>query len=247
MNKTELAQKQLGLYCKSGQNEPTTSIQENTFHYRRLVTNVVKNTLSNAYPLTFKLLGKSQFEKAVQFFFETHACKENQVWKLPLEFYQFYSANNFPFEHNYPFLVELLLFEWLEIEVFMMPNEKIAPFKKQGNIETDSFISNPELRIQVLHYPLHEKVAQTITDEDYGNYFISVHRNQEDYQVYFNEISYQHAQILLQLYEQPCSIQSLLPIILEIEKDEQKAKDYLVEFIHFAFENQLILGFAVEQ
>lgn len=247
MNESQLAQKQLGFYCKTGTQQPKTSIQDNTFHYRRLVINVVKNTLSNAYPLTVKLLGKDIFDSAVHFFFENHNCKENQVWKLPLEFYQFYSENDFPFEHNYPFLNELLLFEWLEIEVFMMPNEEILPFTTSGNIELDKLVINPELKIQVLHYPIHEKVANTISSDDYGNYFISVHRNQNDFQVYFNEISYQHAQILMQLYEQPKSFYDVLPIILEVESDEQIAKQYLTDFIHFAFENQLLLGYALAQ
>lgn len=247
MNESQLAQKQLGLYCKTGKHEPITSIQENTFHYRRLVFNVVKNTLSNAYPLTVKLLGKETFASAVHFFFENHNCKENQVWKLPFEFYQFFIKNDFPFEHNYPFLEELLLFEWLEIEIFMMPNEEISPFTTQGNIEKDKFIINPELKIQVLHYPLHEKVASSISDKDYGNYFVSVHRNQNDFQVYFNEISYQHTQVLIQLYEQPKSLNDLLPIILEIEPNEQTAKNYLVDFINFSFENQLLLGYGLAQ
>lgn len=247
MNESIIAQKKLGLYCKNGLHEPTTSIQENTFQYRRLVINVVKNTLSNAYPLTVQLLGENQFDHAAHFFFENHTCQEHQVWKLPYEFYTFYKTSEFPFEHQYPFLSELLLFEWLEIDVFMMKNEVSLPFKPHGDVKQDKFVINPELKIQVLHYPIHEKIAHEITEKDYGNYFISIHRNPVDFQVYFNEISYQHAQILMQLYEEPKTFTELQPVILEIEPDKAKANKYLIEFIEFAFKNQLILGFLKEQ
>jgi len=86
-NKTFALQTDLGLYCRTGINQPKTSIQEHTFHYRRLVYNAVKDTLKTAYPLTRKLIGKERWKKSVAHFFENHKCETPQIWKLPVEFF----------------------------------------------------------------------------------------------------------------------------------------------------------------
>ncbi len=58
---TAKAQNQLGEYCRTGVNQNIPGVIENRLHhYRRLVFNVVKNTMHQAYPLMLQVLGEKE-------------------------------------------------------------------------------------------------------------------------------------------------------------------------------------------
>jgi len=252
MNKTHALQTDLGLYCRTGINEPETTIQENTFHYRRLVFNVIKDSLKTAFPITRTLIGKKRWKKMVKHFFENHACQTAQIWKLPFEFYEFYSLNDpsdseqakqFPFKKDFLFIKELLYFEWLEIEVFMMEDLPINFFKMEGDLKKDILIPNPEIKILPLEYPIHVKKTREITAQDKGQYFVTLHRDYYDKQVKFNDFSYPFIEMLLLINEQETTFSDLNALFSKYETDTVKNEQSTAEFISFALQNNLILGF----
>lgn len=236
-------QSELVMYCRTGLEEPVTSKQENTFHYRRLVINLVRDILTKAYPLTKELFGKENWEKAVKHFFATHKCQTAQVWKMPKEFCEFYTENKLPFEHNCTFIHELLLFEWMELEVFLMEDEDIFPFNKEGNREKDTFVSNPEIRIIPLSFPIHQKKITKITEADKGQYFTVFVRNHESKKVKYHDINYPMAEMLIRMNDEPTKISDLISILAQYEKDEMKQLKLVNEFIDFSLKHNLILGF----
>lgn len=240
---TFTAQSDLGKYCRTGQNEPQTSIQEHTFHYRRLVFNVVKDTLKRAFPLTRKLIGKKRWKKSVAHFFETHACQTPQVWRLPEEFAAFYQEAVFPFKRDFPMLKELLTYEWLEIEVFMMEDETIPEFVSPDQPHSGVFVPNPEIRIQALSYPIHKKEVTSLTEADAGQYFVSVHRDHYTKQVRFNDISYPFVEVLLHMHEQATDKQTMLELLAKYEPDPEKVIKAADDFLAFALKENLILGY----
>ena len=140
MNESTDLQKELGLYCRTGKAEPQTSIQENTYQYRRLVYNIIEGTILRAFPLTKKLLGEDNLITCIDHFFSSYKCQSTEVWKLPFEFYEYYSENEWPIKFEFPFLKELLYYEWLEIEIFMMEDLAISNYKEVGEYERDSFV-----------------------------------------------------------------------------------------------------------
>lgn len=243
-NKSMALQIDMALYCRTGVNVPETTIQENTAEYRRMIFNVIKNTLKTAYPLTVQFIGKKRWKKAVHHFFENHSCKTPQVWKLPLEFYEFYIQNPFPFKKEYPQLLELLLFEWIEIEVFMMEDLPIHPFQVNNNSDKDILVPNPEIKIVPLHYPVHLKKTKTITVSDKSQYFVSVHRDYYSKEVKFNDLSYPFVVMLLKINEEKTSLSDLENIYKNYEPDAQKAHQTIQNFIQFSVQNNLILGYA---
>ena len=242
-SKTYRLQRDLGNYCRTGKDEPETSIQEHTYHYRRLITNIIHDTLSTAYPITVHLIGKENFKKAVDFYFENHKCQTAQIWKMPYEFYAFYTENPFPFDEDYPILQELLLFEWLEIEVYSMEDAEFAPFKTEGDMENDILVPNPEIKIQPLTYPLHKKKTKQITEDDKSHYFVSIHRDYHTKKAMFNDLSYPFVEVLLKIHEEDCQFSDLLPTIAKYEPNEEKQRQALKEFITFALEQNILLGY----
>ncbi len=242
-NKTFALQTDLGLYCRTGINQPKTSIQEHTFHYRRLVYNIIKDTLKNAYPLTHKLIGKERWKKAVAHFFENHKCQTPQVWMLPKEFCDYYTENPFPFKKEFSFIKELLQYEWLEIEVFMMEDLPIEKFKTETSSKEAVFIPNPEIKILPLQYPIHIKKINQITQEDKSQYFVTIHRDYITKQVKFNDLSYPFVEMLVKINEEDTTIDDLKNIFSKYEKEVSKIEIAVNDFLAFAFQNNLLLGF----
>ena len=131
--KTETYQHQskLAQYCRNG--KPVAipgTIETRLPHYRRLVFNVVKDSLEAAYPIAHSFINEKDWREMAYRFFSEHNCQTPQVWKLPFEFYEFATAGDFANKYNIPFLNDLLYFEWLEIEVYMMEDLPFPNFKK---------------------------------------------------------------------------------------------------------------------
>ncbi|TDL99145.1 MAG: hypothetical protein C4K58_07625 [Flavobacteriaceae bacterium] len=242
-NKTFELQTELGMYCRTGLNEPKTSIQNHTFQYRRLVFNIIKDTLKTAFPIAKELIGKHRWKKTVSYFFENHKCQTPQVWKLPFEFYEFYTQNAFPFKKEFPFLLDLLLYEWLEIEIFMMEDLEIEPFTNQKELQSEILVPNPEIRIFPISYPFHIKNANEIKKKDKGQYFVTIHRDYFTKQVKFNDFSYPFVEMLLKINEESTSILQLEEIFSKYEKDQKNIQKEVKQFLDFSIENNLILGY----
>lgn len=236
-------QSELGLFCRTGANEPLSSIQEHTFHYRRLVFTVVKDTLKAAFPIARKLVGKKKWQSAVVYFFENHKCQSPQVWRLPQEFQEFYQQNEFPFDKNSLMLKELLQYEWLETEVYMMEDIPVPEFRRQSRGEEDIYVPNPEIKILALHYPVHTKDASLISEADKGHYFVSIHRDYETKQVKFNDLSYPFVEILVAMNEQELTKKNLAGILMKYESDSNIVMSVLDEFEQFAFAATILLGY----
>jgi len=242
-NKTFALQTDLGLYCRTGRDQPETSIQEHTFHYRRLVYNIIKDTMKTAFPIGRKLIGKKRWKKSVAHFFENHKCETPQIWKLPSEFCEFYEKNPFPFKKEFPFLKELLQYEWLEIDVFMMEDVPVEKFKTTRLSKKDILIPNREIRILPLQYPVHIKKIKQITQEDKEQYFVSIHRDYYTKQVKFNDLSFALVEMLIRINEEETSIFDLENLFSKYENDTGKTEKVIDTFIDFALRNNLILGF----
>jgi len=242
-NKTFALQAHLGLFCRTGLNEPPTSIQEHTLHYRRLVFNVVWDTLKSAFPIAKKLTGKKKWKEAVARFFEDHKCQTPHVWQLPQEFCEYYQHNDFPTKETIPFLKELLQYEWLEIEVFMMEDLPVAAFKQTGKAKSAVYVPNPEIKILPLQYPVHTKDVEKIRAEDVGQYFVSVHRDYYTKEVKFNDLSYPFVEILIEMNESEMTKNDLVRILTKYAADVNSVPDMADAFEAFALANNIILGY----
>ncbi len=242
-NKTFYLQRDLALYCRTGLKEPETSIQKHTFHYRRLVYNVVKDTLKRAFPLTRILFGKRKWKKMVASFFENHKCQTPQVWKLPMEFSEYYQEKENPFKRDFPFLKTLLQYEWLEIEVFMIEDLPIDDFRIEKKSEEDLIIPNPEIKILFTEYPFHIRNVKEITEEDKGQYFVCIHRDYHTKQVQFNDLSYPYVEIILKANQNYSTQKDFIKILSKYEKDTNKVIQLYNHFELFAMQNTIFLGY----
>ncbi|MBS0628822.1 MAG: putative DNA-binding domain-containing protein [Verrucomicrobia bacterium] len=88
-------------------------------HYRKKMG----QNLKNAYPLTYHLLKNTHWQEMVDQFLAEGECTSPYFWKVPKTFLQFAKKKEFATRYEIPYLEDLLDFEWLEIELYMMPDQ----------------------------------------------------------------------------------------------------------------------------
>mgnify|MGYP005838916787 CR=1 FL=1 len=237
------AQSQLAAFCRTGNYSPIQGVNEKHVHqYRRLVFNVVEDSLQSAYPLTHNLLTAQEWDGLVNIFFSEHECQSPQVWQMPGELIPFMENTNHPLLEKYVCLKDLLLFEWLEVEVYMMEDLEATPFKTKGDLKNDKLVLNQELKILMLNYPVHLKNASEITEEDQGQYFACMHRDPESGRVEFSNLQYPHVELIEHLSNQPINYKDAFQLFLKYTT-EYEASHALNGFIQASLESKLILGF----
>ncbi len=170
----------LAAYCRTGKLTPIEGAKEERLpEYRRLVYNVVKGFLDQAFPITQQHLSEDQWEKLCEDFFDEHKCQPAEAWRIPQELVTFITENKHPLEDTFPFLRELLHFEWLEIDIYNLMD--------QTDIHLDNgMLLNPHFIIEQFTYPVH----QPLNDETKPNqYFLLVYRHPVELNARFMELA----------------------------------------------------------
>jgi hypothetical protein len=127
-------QNKLSEYCRNGKLiEIKGAVTDRLPHYRRLVFNVVKDAVENTYPIAHKYINKNIWKEICHDFFTNHKCKDPQVWRMPKEFVEYCKNRQFAEQYNLPFLNDLLYFEWLEVEMYMMEDKDSPLYNDSDN------------------------------------------------------------------------------------------------------------------
>lgn len=157
-------------------------------HYRRLVFNIVEDTLQNAYPITHSLLTEEEWEQLVNDFFSQHDCQSPQLWRMPFELVEYAEKTGYHLKLGKPYLLELLYFEWLELEIYQGEDQPHADFVDKGDIMDSPIVVNPDHKLLQLTYPVHKKEYARMESLQ-GQYFVLLHRHRKTYSVNFIEFS----------------------------------------------------------
>lgn len=245
--KTYEAYSGLAKYCRTGDISHVEHInlrQDRIHHYRRLVFNITKGTLKQAYPIAFKLLSDTQWEALVNDYFKNHDAQEYRIWQMPKAFFQFVKEKKYSKKFGFPFLDDLLLFEWIEIEVHTMEDEVFPEYKTEGNLWEDTLVLNPEYRLLQLEYPVHTKTTIEITEADKGNYFLFAYRETENLGVRFMNLTVLYAYIIEQI-EEGVSLTAIIDTFCELTQTEVSSvsKTDVESFIGKLLLKKVILGF----
>ena len=234
LTKTHQHQSNLATYCRTGNPvEIKGAVQKNLTHYRRLVFNNVLDTLETAYPITKNLLGDENWETIVNRFFSTYNIQSPQIWMMPEEFKNYLLEQEKELLNTYPLLENLLEFEWLEVEIFMMPD---VPHKKYK----DGFYTlNPEIDMMMLSYPVHIKSPNLITEKDKDSYFVSLHRNPDTGSVQFTNLSIPFVDVIEHLAANPLTENDIKQILKKYASENEVNVAY-DEFIKQSLATQLI-------
>ena len=242
---TQQHQSALASYCRTGKLTTIPGINTNNIgQYRRLVFNIVDDMLQSAFPLSHELMKAKEWHKLVLDFFATHPCQSPQVWYMPKEFYEYMKQTGSNIHEKYPHLLELLWFEWLEVELFMMDDQPVD-YTISGNINKDGLILNPEFQLQHFTFPVHLKKSAKITATDRGDYYLSIHRMPDSGDVSFTDLSPAFVRMLEILSSGPETAEQLIhKLCAEFQiPPTEEINSMCIAFIQTAITSRLIIGF----
>lgn len=186
---TSELQRKLAWYCRTGEETDIEGARHSRLHhYRRLVYNVINNTMKHAYPITREIMANEQWEELINMFFTQHNPQTPKVWELPYELYEFVKDNEIASTFGIPVLNDLMYLEWIEIQVHTMEDEEVPEFSSVGDLLYDRLVVNPEHELIRLEYPVH-KLSAGEAIKNKGNYFVMVFREPDSGRVRFVNLS----------------------------------------------------------
>jgi hypothetical protein len=151
--------------------------------YRELLFNNIENFLSSNFPVLRKIFADAQWEAMVGDFFAKHSCTSPYFSEIPEEFLA-YLEHERDHADDYPFMLELAHYEWVEMAVAISkettPVPSQIPEDLAGHRLTVSAVAWP----LAYQYPVHKIAPDFLpTEPPTQPTFLIVYRNaQEDVQ-----------------------------------------------------------------
>lgn len=216
------AQTNLATYTRTGELKPIDGLTPNRIHhYRRLIYNIVEDAIENAYPIAKKFLPEEMWNRMVDEFISEHPCRHPQLFRMPKEFIEFAIVKEYSEEYDIPYLIDLLHFEWVEVEVHTMKD--IAPkyANPLGDIQSDTLIFSPYIKLIHLTYPIH-KIHELNMEESLGDYFLLIYR-QESGSVQYAELTELTHFLIQNMTQLDLSLDEVLAqFLVNMNKSEQE-------------------------
>lgn len=211
--------------------------------YLELFKNNMEDTLKRGYPLTVHLLSEEQWREIVDAFLRNEDSTSPYIWKMPQAFAEFVRSNNWQDRLKIPYLADLIDFEWLEIELFMMPDHPKKNFSRQGDLLNDILYFNPESTIVSYDYPVFEK-KKLPREMQKGTYFLLAFRHPETGAIHFVSLSPFFLALLTLLKEKKLTGKKALIKAAKLFKlDEKQVFPQGEKFLSDLFEQSAIYGF----
>lgn len=195
-------QQRFAMYCRTGEPDSLPGAHSDRLqHYRSLIFNMVNDTMETAFPIAFGQLSRKKWDAMLYDFFSNHPCTAYQVWKLPAEFYQYALASGWAKKYRIPYLDELLLFEWTEMELYNMEDLSADPFFQKGDWMQDVLVLTPEHRLLTFDYPVHLTRDAKEIKSGKGRYYLLLFRHPETGNIEMIDLSAWFAWVIEQVSE----------------------------------------------
>jgi hypothetical protein len=240
-NDTYNLQSSFGKFVRDGETRKMNGVVESRLHhYRRLVRNIANDSLRSAYPITYKILNKSEWDKLIDDFMINHNSHQPQVWRYPYELIKYFEKSNYHLEIlKKEYLLDLLNFEWVEMEVHGMIDVEIPIFIKEISLDK-KLIINPYAILQHYEYPVFQKQNNNL-EEKKGNYFVICWRKISNLEVSYIELNPLFA-IIFEYLKSGVPIKELSENLKnDYNLDFQRNADFN-NFINNMLEKEIILG-----
>lgn len=241
---THQAQSAMARYCRTGESSSLPQVPlDRAAVYRRLVFNVVESTLQRSYPITHLLFEGDRWVAMINAFLEEHDAYSPYLWRMAKELYEWEKTSGYGEKIGVPYLTELLYFEWLEIEIYMMPDRDAGEYVRDGDVWEDTLILNPEHSLDAFQFPVFRAKAERM-EEQKGRYYLITYRHPDTLKVRFLDLSPLHALVLELLKREPMSGEEAFELAAShfglSDTDALEARGR--EFLQSLWDQKVILG-----
>ncbi|MFZ2727208.1 MAG: DoxX family membrane protein [Methylococcaceae bacterium] len=184
-------QRQFLAYLKNPKQEPLPEgfAEQGSSIYVDLLYNKFNDSLLLCFPITHSLLGEIVWQQTIKDFIALHHCQSPYYRQIPDEFMQ-YLQTQWLNNTDYPYLIELAHFEWVELILAITEADSI----NTDNTPVDNWLDYrpvfaPVLQLLHYNYPVHRINAdyQSTEKPQQATQILAFRDNNEDVQ--FIELS----------------------------------------------------------
>ena len=183
-------QQEFAAYIRDPENNPVPADvkEQRMAMYRALFFNNIEGFLSGNFPVLRKILDDKQWYALAQDFFAKHPCQSPYFSQIPEEFLD-YLQNERDSSEDFPFMLELAHYEWVEMALSIAKEDVVASNQYPENLLNRNIALSPLAWPLAYQYPVH-KIAPAFLPLEAPKQptFLIVYRNSED-EVNFIEIT----------------------------------------------------------
>jgi len=183
-------QDEFAAYIRDPENNPVPADvkEQRMFMYRELFFNNIEGFLSGNFPVIRKILNDRQWLALVQDFFAKHLCQSPHFSQIPEEFLD-YLQNERDSSDDFPFMLELAHYEWVEMALSIAKEEVVSCNPDVDNLLNKHIALSPLAWPLAYQYPV-QKLSPAFLPLEAPEQptFLIVYRNSED-EVNFIEIT----------------------------------------------------------
>ena len=172
--------------------------------YRELFFNNIRNLLSNMFPVLKKLLSEDNWHSLIRQFMQRHRAETPYFLQLPQEFLDFLQNEYTLQDDDFPFLLELAHYEYIELALSIAEEENdLDGVDPEGDLINNVPVRSALSWVYAYQYPVHRISTDYIPTEPADQpVFLAVYRKAND-KVGFLELNPVTAKLLEKLDDNP--------------------------------------------
>lgn len=168
-------------------NAPPAGIEDRRMAiYRELFFNNIQNLLGKSFPVLRKLSGKERWRALIREFMARHEAQTPYFLEMPKEFLAFLEHEHAAGEDDFPFLLELAHYEWVELALSVSTaSNDLTTIDPDGDLLAGIPVMSVLAWPLAYRFPVH-RISQEFQPEEPPEQptYLVIHRNPD------NEISF---------------------------------------------------------
>jgi len=200
--------------------------------YRELVFEGMLDVLQSVCPVARGILSDEEWKEILWNFLQNSPPKSVVIRELPYEASQYLKSQEHPFFEKYPWLGELMEYEYLEVQVRLAPEDEAKTPEGQLRL-------NPAYALGEYTWPVHFISEDRFDPKDLprSDFYLFLWREPKELEVKFMEVNPLVAELIRQLRKGPQEPEKLLLAVAQkmgIEVSEEylsEGKGLLTNFI----------------
>lgn len=134
--------------------------------YRELFFNNLRNLISQTFPVLKKLHSKEKWKSFIRQFMVSHESATPYFLEIPQEFLEFLQDEYVPDDSDFPFLIELAHYEWVELALSVSDEENVLTgVESEGNLLDGIPVKSRLAWLFAYQFPVHRISADYIPTE----------------------------------------------------------------------------------
>ena len=149
--------------------------------YQDLFYNNVQNFCANSFPILRSITPDEKWHRMVRMFFTDYRAHSPYFADISHEFLTYLAEYREPEQDDYPFMIELAHWEWMEVSLLANKADILSvPHDRNGDLYTQSVVISPLANAFAYEYPVHRIGKAYLPDDKPENAcFLIICRNRK--------------------------------------------------------------------